>query len=52
MLDTGFLGGLEIRDWLQRFAGEEISKLDAIGLSNYPKLSDNRRIRAVEYSVS
>jgi len=41
-----------IRDWLLRFIGVEISKLDAIGLSNCPKLSDNRRIKTVEYTVA
>jgi hypothetical protein len=48
MLDDGFLSGLEIRDWLLRLTGEEISNLDASGLSNCPKLSDNRRIKTVD----
>jgi hypothetical protein len=52
MLDDGFLSGLEIRDWLLRFAGEEISNLDEIGLSNCSKLSDNPRIKTVEYNVA
>jgi len=34
-----------------RFTGKEISNLDAISLSNYPKLSDNPRIKTVEYTV-
>jgi len=34
------------------FAGEEISNLDAISLSNCPKLSDNPRIKTVEYTVA
>ena len=38
------LSGLEARDWLLRFTGEEISNLDAIGLSNCAKLSDELRI--------
>ena len=46
------LSGLEIRDWLMRFNGEEISNLDAIGLSNCPKLSDKPRIKTVEYAVA
>ncbi len=33
------------------FTGEEISNLDAISLSNCPKLSDNPRIKTVEYTV-
>ena len=33
----GFLSGLEIRDWLLRFAGKEISNLDATGLLNCRK---------------
>jgi hypothetical protein len=52
MLDDGFLSGLEIRDWLLRLTGEEISNLDAISLSNCPKLSDNPRIKTVEYTVA
>jgi hypothetical protein len=35
-----------------RFNGEEISNLDAISLSNCPKLSDNPRIKTVEYTVA
>ena len=34
-----------------RFTGKEISNLDAISLSNCPKLSDNPRIKTVEYTV-
>jgi len=61
----GFLSGLEImvrqahhleqsrkRDWLLRFNGKEISNLDAISLSNCPKLSENPRIKTVEYNVA
>jgi len=35
-----------------RFTGKEISNLDAISLSNCPKLSDNPRILTVEYTVA
>jgi len=35
-----------------RFNGEEISNLDAISLLNCPKLSDNQRIKTVEYNIS
>ena len=45
------LSGLEIRDWLLRLNGKEISNLDAISLLNCPKLSDNPRIKTVEYTV-
>ena len=45
------MSGLEIRDWLLRFTGAEISNLDAISLSNCPKLSGNPRIKTVEYTV-
>ncbi len=31
---------------------DEISNLDAISLSNCPKLSDNPRIKTVEYTVA
>jgi len=34
-----------------RFAGEEISNLDAISLSNCTKFSDNPRIKTVGYTV-
>ena len=34
-----------------RFNGKEISNLDAISLSNCPKLSDEPRIKTVEYTV-
>ena len=34
-----------------RFTREEISNLDAISLLNCPKLSDNPRIKTVEYTV-
>ena len=45
----GSISGLEIG-----FCGlpGEISNLDAIGLSNCPKLSDEPRIKTVEYTVS
>jgi len=33
------------------FIEKEISNLDAISLSNCPKLSDNPRIKTVEYTV-
>ncbi len=39
---------LEIRDWFLRLTGKEISNLDAISLSNCPKLSENERIKPVE----
>jgi len=52
MLDAGFLSGLEIRDWLLRLTGKEISNFDAISLSNCPKLSDNSRIKTVKYTVA
>ena len=52
MLDDGLLRGLEIRDWLLRFTGEEKSNLDTISLSNCPKLSDNSRIKTVQYTVA
>ncbi len=47
-----WISGLEIRDWLLRFTRKEISNLDAISLSNCPKLSDNPRIKTVEYTVA
>jgi len=45
------LSGLEIRDWLLRLNGKEISNLYANSLSNCPKLSDEPRIKKVEYTV-
>ena len=40
-----------IRDWLLRLPARE-RNLDAISLSNCTKLSDNPRIKTVEYTVS